>query len=175
MKVGTVQYCVVDRTCHELFDTEWITKVHGKWSQRSACVCDRFRVLGSTARQERAQLSHIRSPSGIAKRKSPSDGSRRNWTIWENSLPEQKEPYDGYNTRIKGCTFLILLSFVLIIIPVIPLMTKTVYVLLPNLLLIYNAWITHNREKQKNKLVNNIGLATKQYLAILSQRHQTIN
>lgn len=37
MKVGTVQYCVVDRTCHELFDTEWITKVHGKWSQRSAC------------------------------------------------------------------------------------------------------------------------------------------
>lgn len=35
---------------------------------------------------ERAQLSHIRSPSGIAKRKSPSDGSQSNWTMWGNEL-----------------------------------------------------------------------------------------
>lgn len=63
MKVRMVQWRVADRSCHELFDTEWITKVHGKRSQRSACVRDRFRVLGSTAREERAQLSHIRSPS----------------------------------------------------------------------------------------------------------------
>lgn len=65
MKVRMVQWRVADRSCHELFDTEWITKVHGKRSQRSACVRDGFRVLGSTARNERAQLSHIRSPFGL--------------------------------------------------------------------------------------------------------------
>lgn len=156
MKVGTVQYCVVDRTCHELFDTEWITKVHGKWSQRSACVRDRFRVLGSTARRNalnsrisvlhRASRNESRHLTG-AKAIEQCEGTNC------DNLPGKKEPCHGYDPRIKGCTFLILLCFVLIIIPVIPLMTKTICVLLSNLLLIYNASITHNREKQKNTLI----------------------
>lgn len=45
MKVNVVQ-CTVAGSCQELFNTGQATKVHGKRSQRSARVRDRFRVPG---------------------------------------------------------------------------------------------------------------------------------
>ena len=77
MKIRVAR-CATGRSCPGLFDTEPIKKVHGERSQRLDGVRDRFRVPGSTAREERAEVSHIRSPSATVKRKSPSDGNRGN-------------------------------------------------------------------------------------------------